>query len=160
LVGFAFNGTSEDGGHGVKIAFTRTLASKIAGRIQRMYSGKSATGGELFRGKVVRRKGDPYNVDANVTGSNAGTSDKPKFALKSYFERCVEGRVSQLVGQGGEFEGYTSVFQGDQARPHEEEEFKIRMKKMCEDRGWLWEPQAPQMPLMKVDDLAIFPAMS
>ena len=38
------------------------------------------------------------------------------------------------------------------------------IKKFCEDfcgeHGWLWEPQAPQMPHANNLDLAVFPSMS
>ena len=61
---------------------------------------------------------------------------------------------------GGPFEGYTPVIQGDQAGPHEESEFKRRVQEQCDSKGWLWEPQAPQMPHLNVNDLALFPATS
>ena len=74
---------------GVKIAFTRAQASKIANKLQREYSGTNAAGARQYQGKVLRRKGDAYSVDTTVTGSNEGTLEDPKFALLRYFRECV-----------------------------------------------------------------------
>ena len=161
VVGCAFEGSPENGVVGVKIAFTRAQATKIAQKMVKAYSGKNeTTGAAEFRGPVKRRKGDAYSVDTCVTGSNEGTSDDPKFALLVFFRDLVFKRIQELVGEGGIFEGYTPVIQGDQAGPHEEEAFKKFVKEWCEKYKWLWEPQAPQMPHMNVLDLAVFPSMS
>ena len=160
VVAFAFEGTPENGGVGVKIAFTRAQASKIANKLQREYSGTNAAGARQYQGKVLRRKGDAYSVDTTVTGSNEGTSEDPKFALLRYFWECVFEIIMALVGLGGAFEGYTPVIQGDQAGPHEEQEFKTFVESFCAANGMLWKPQAPQMPHENVLDLAVFPCMS
>ena len=161
VVGFAFEGSPNNGGVGVKIAFTRALASKIAEKSQRAYSGKNpTTGAAQYRGPLLREKGDAYSVDCCVTGSNEGTSDDPKFSLVRFFRLLVFLRILDLVKVGGDFEGYIPDIQGDQAGPHEEEEFKRFVKQWCLEHGWLWEPQAPQMPHMNTLDLAVFPSMS
>lgn len=108
----------------------------------------------------MRRQGDAYSVDTTVTGNSEGTSDNPKFSLKRLFMDLVFELVETYVKPGGQFEGYTPVFQGDQAGPHEEETFKTAMTQTCAANGWYWEPQAPQMPHLNVLDLAVFPAMS
>jgi hypothetical protein len=46
----------------------------------------------------------------NVTGSVEGTSNKPKFALRSLFEKTVFPRISELVKPGGEYAGYFRLF--------------------------------------------------
>ena len=99
-------------------------------------------------------------VDANVTGSNAGTSDDPKFPLKGYFEHCIIEAIAELVGEGGKYEGYTPVTQGDQAGPHTEAGFTTWIKEEFERRGWMWEQQAPHMPTSNSCDLQVFPCMS
>ena len=95
-----------------------------------------------------------------VTGSDPGTADDPKFPLKSLLENKVFPDVETLVGPGGKFEGYTPVFQGDNAGPHAEKEFVAFVEEYCRKKGWHWEPQAPQMLHMNVLDLFIFPNMS
>mmetsp|Transcript_26210 Transcript_26210/g.32313 ORF Transcript_26210/g.32313 Transcript_26210/m.32313 type:complete len:211 (+) Transcript_26210:515-1147(+) len=76
------------------------------------------------------------------------------------FEKCIFPAINELVKEGGKFEGYLPIIQGDNAGPHEDAKFKNYVNKECEEKGWLWEPQGPQMPHMNVLDLAVFPAMS
>jgi hypothetical protein len=54
----------------------------------------------------------------NVTGSVEGTSGKPKFALRSLFEKTVFPRISELVKPDEEYAGYVPIIQGDNAGPH------------------------------------------
>jgi hypothetical protein len=103
---------------------------------------------------------DCYFVDLNVTGSVEGTSDKPKFALRSLFEKTVFPRISDLVKSGGEYAGYVPVIQGDNTGPHQDGDFVRFCKTYCVDNGWHWQPQAPQMPYMNNLDLAVLPSMS
>ena len=67
-----------------------------------------------------------YWVDTTVTGSNSGTSDEPKFPLKRVFQHSVFPNLDSLVRPGGKFDGYTVIIQGDQAGPHEEDDFVKR----------------------------------
>ena len=69
-------------------------------------------------------------------------------------------QVKKLVGKGGDFEGYTAVFQGDNAGPHNDGEFKKYVEGYCRTQKWLWSPQAAQMPHGNVLDLVVFPAAS
>jgi hypothetical protein len=132
---YAFDGHIENGGHGIKLGFFRTQKCKI-------------------------EKGAPYFVDCNVTGSDEGTASDPKFALMGLFKGTIFPMVSKLVGPGGKYEGYIPVFQGDNAGPHQDATFKRCVEDQCSEKGWKWEPQAPQMPHMNNLDLAVFPAMS
>ena len=113
-----------------------------------------------YQGPVVREKGDVYWVDTTVTGSSLGTSKDPKFPLKPVFEHSVFPNLDDLVKPGGKFEGYTVIIQGDQAGPHEEDDFVRYMRLECSNRGWCFEPQSPQSPHLNNLDLAVFPAMS
>jgi hypothetical protein len=108
----------------------------------------------------VRNRDDPYLVDCAVTGTDIGTPDDPKFPLKNLFEQYVFPTVAELVGEGAAYEGYTPVFQGDNAGPHEETKYLEFVRGYCLAKGWHWEPQAPQMPHVNVLDLSVFPCMS
>jgi len=136
VVGFAFEDTPENGGVAVKISFTRAQASKIAGRMQRAYSGMNAAGGREYRGKVIRRAGDPYSVDTTITGSDEGTSENPKLSLKRVFKEVVFEEVDKMVAMGAPLEGYKPVYQGDKAGPHEEAEFQRFVKQHCADNNF------------------------
>jgi len=76
------------------------------------------------------------------------------------FREYVFPKVSALVGPGGKYEGHIPVFQGDNARPHQEDKYLKFVTKYCAERGWHWEPQAPQMSHLNVLDLSVFPVMS
>jgi hypothetical protein len=159
MTGYAFDMNVENGGHGLKVGIWRVQGARVAKKQQRG-SRKTDEGTIKYDGDIVRRKGDVYLVDTTVTGSDEGTSDKPKFSLKSLFEDVIFPRICQLVGPGGEYEGYTPIIQGDQAGPHEDAKFRKFCDEYCKEKGFHWIPQAPQMPHMNNLDLAVFPAMS
>jgi len=159
VTAYAFDGSVENGGDGIKIGFYRAEAAKVAKKIQR--KGRRDENGNIrYDGEIVRNKGDTYMVDVCVTGSNEGTSDNPKFALKRLFESCVFPRIDELVGPGGPYEGYLPIIQGDNAGPHCESDFYHWCINTCLTKGWRWEPQAPQMPHANNLDLVVFPMMS
>ena len=102
-----------------------------------------------YDGSLVRKKGNAYLVDCNVTGSSKGTEDNPKFPLKEVFQRAVFPAVDDLVQEGGPYEGYLPIFRGDNAGPHKEKTkggFDTFCAEYCEERGWRWEPQSAQSP--------------
>ncbi|CAJ1931219.1 unnamed protein product [Cylindrotheca closterium] len=159
VTAFAFKYSIENGGDGLKIGFYRAQTNKVAKKLVRQ--GVRQDDGSIKRtGAVIREKGDLYLVDCNVTGSSEGTPDDPKFALKKLFEHHIFQKLDGLVAAGGQYEGYIPVIQGDNAGPHAEKEYFNWCKAQCEQRGWHWEPQAPQMPHINNLDLSVFPCMS
>ncbi len=74
IVGFCFEGNPENGGEGSLIGLNLCQAFKVA---QKAYRGKGGV-------KVV--KGDCLLTDCNVTGTDIGSPDKPKFALRALWE--------------------------------------------------------------------------
>jgi hypothetical protein len=160
VTGYAFDGAVENGGHGLKLGMWRVQAARVAKRRQREATREPDTGKLRYNGDVVREKGDCYLIDTTVTGSDEGTSESPKFSLKALFEQHLFVEISKLVGLEGQYEGYIPVIQGDNAGPHQDETFLNFCKDFCQDHGWHWQPQAPQMPHMNNLDLAVLPAMS
>ena len=159
VTGYAYENNIENGGVGLKLGFYRCEAAKIAKRTQREAT-KGPDGNTTYEGPILREPGDVYWVDTTVTGSNSGTSDEPKFPLKRVFQHSVFPNLDSLVRPGGKFDGYTVIIQGDQAGPHEEDDFVSYMRSACSIRGWCFEPQSPQSPHLNNLDLAVFPAMS
>ena len=155
FTGHAFTDNIENGGSAEKIAFIRAKGKKLAARNQRA-AVRQANGSIRYTGPLVRKKGDVYDVDCAVTGSSEGTPDNPKCALLPIFLNIIFPRVQELVGPGGKYEGYTPVFQGDNAGPHQDATYVNAVTSYCEAKGWHWEPQAPQMPHMNVLDLSVF----
>jgi hypothetical protein len=156
---FAFEDSIENGGEAVKLGFFCAQSFKVAKKLVRK-SVRQPDGSIKQCGPVKRRKGDKYKVDCAVTGSSPGTADDPKFPLIEVFRHHIFPQVSIMIGAGGKYEGYIPVFQGDNAGPHQEESYVRYVTDYCSDRGWHWEPQAPQMPHLNVLDLSVFPAMS
>jgi hypothetical protein len=70
-----------------------------------------------------------------------------------------ERQLSLLLSSG--YEWYIPVIvQGDNAGPHQDKTLVNFCKQFCEDKEWMWQPLAPQMPHMNNLALALFPAMS
>ncbi|KAG7339193.1 hypothetical protein IV203_020156 [Nitzschia inconspicua] len=157
FTGYAFEGNMENGGDGLKLGFYRCNAAKIAKKQVRQ-SRRDERGNLRYDGEIKRKKGDCYMVDCVVTGSDQGTSDNPKFSLKALFQEPMFPLVESLLKEN--YKGFVPVIQGDNAGPHIDEEYINYVKGYCEKKGWVWAPQAPQMPHANNLDLAIFPAMS
>ncbi len=96
-VGYCFTGDPENGGDGVLIQLQRFQAFKVA---QKAYRGK---------GRKSVHKGDCLLADCNVTGTDARTLDKPKFALRSLWEFGLLPSFDTLVAVGGQCEGEGAV---------------------------------------------------
>jgi hypothetical protein len=141
-VGFCFDGTPENGGEGLLISLNRCQAYKVA---QKAYRGKG-------RVKVVR--GDCLLTDCNVTGTDVGTPDKPKFALRALWEHGLLPSLDALVGPGGQCEGALAIHQEDNAGhiltfyplvlnwtftqgPHKEGGFHSWLTEQFQTRGWM-----------------------
>jgi hypothetical protein len=177
-IGFCFEGTLENGGEGLFINLNRCQAFKVA---QKAYHGKGGV-------KVV--KGDCLLTDWNVTGTDVGTPDKPKFAFRALWEYGLLPSLDALVGPGTQCEGALVIHQEDNAGrvlptllpftlfllcrtlltfpvdltltqgPHKEGGFHSWLTEQFHTRGWLLELQVPQGPYTNVLDLQVFPAMS
>ena len=79
-------------------------------------------------------------------------------SLGAFLRKCFL-QIDELVGPGGAYEGYLPVFQGHITGPHIDSAFFNFVTMTCSEKGWHWEPQAPQMSNMNDLDLVIFPAM-
>ncbi len=102
-VGYFFTGDPEHGGEGILLQLQRCQAFKVA---QKAYRAK---------GERLVRKGDMVLTDCNVTGTDVGTPDKPKFSLRLVWEYCLLPSLDALVVVGGQCEGAMVVHQKDSA---------------------------------------------
>ncbi len=102
-VGYCFDGNPENGGEGLLIGLNRCQAFKV---VQKPYRGK---------GGVEVVKGDCFLTDCNVTGTDVGTPDKPKFALRALWEYGLLPSLDALVATGGQCEGALVIHQEDSA---------------------------------------------
>jgi hypothetical protein len=155
----AFEDSLDNGGRAEKLAFIRAQGKKVASKTQRK-SVRQPDGSIRYNGDIIRNKGEVYNVDCCVTGTSSGTPSTPQCPLLPVFLETIFPMVERMVGQDGKYAGYTPIFQGDNAGPHQDGKFLNGVKGYCEQKGWHWEPQAAQMPHMNVLDLSVFPCMS
>jgi len=167
FVAYAFEDNMENGGTGVLLGVHRIESARIAQKMTREAEFDDE-GNHTFSGPVVRRMGDAYAVDCELTGSNSGTSSKPKCSLLELFRTTHIPQVETLVGPGGLYEGYIPVWQPDGGSAHVEGTregvvvggFMQYITDLMQRKGWLWEPQAAQMPYINACDLFLFPLMS
>ena len=161
---YAFEGSMENGGKGLKIGCYRCQSAKIAGKAQNKSvkgkDGKVTYPGPDQGGERLRERGQAYMVDCAITGSDEGTSSDPKFALLPLLRDSVFGDILALTAAGAQFEGYRVVFQWDNAGPHCEEGLMTWVNAFCAQHGWRWEPQAAQLPVSNPQDLYVFPLMA
>ena len=160
VTGYEFNGDIDEGGDGLKLGIYRVQVARVAQKMQRAAS-RNNDGKLKYGGEILRLKGDCYMVDSTVTGSNEGTSNEPKFSLKSLFLRTLFPKIKELVSKkDSKYYGYTPIIQGDNAGLHQDSEYLRTCETYCKKNKWHWEPQAAQMPYMNNLDLAVFPSMS
>ena len=160
-VGYCFTDDPESGGEGFLIGCHRCAAFKIPQRDVRYSSKDPQTGRITFRGnRIKHKKGEPYLIDCNITGSDPGTPTDPKFPLQKLWEHTLFHCIENLVCPGGPCEGAQVVFQEDNAGPHCEGTYRVWMLEEFAKRNWKIELQAPQGPYTNVLDLYLFPGMS
>jgi hypothetical protein len=117
-----------------KLGFYRVQGARIAKRTVKK-SRKTEDGCTKYDGVAIREMGDADLIDCNVTGSNEGTSDAPKFSLLILFRDRVFPKVLELVSNGGQCNGYFPVFQGDNAGPHIDGTYHDFVNDYCESKG-------------------------
>ena len=71
-----------------------------------------------YYGEIMCKKVDVEMVDCTVTGADSGKLDAPNLSLKSMCEEHISPEIAVLVDPGGYFEGYLTIFQGDNTGPH------------------------------------------
>jgi hypothetical protein len=67
-------------------------------------SNKNAQGTLRYDGPL-HQKGNCYFVEIDFIGSGEGTSDKPKFALRSTFKKTIFPRIAKIIKPRGEYNG-------------------------------------------------------
>ena len=144
-VGYYFDTDVEQGGQGFLIGLHRCANFKVPLRDVRFSTKDPVTNRTSFAGNPIKhRKGVPYLVDCNVTGSNPGTSTVPCFPLQLLWEHSLLPAVQKLVAPGGPCEGAQVIYQEDNAGPHTETGYTQWMVDKFLALGWRLELQAPQ----------------
>ena len=144
-VGYLFDTNVEDGGEGFLIGLHRCANFKVPLRDVRFSSKDPTTGRISFAGNEIKhKKGEPYLVDCNVTGMNAGTTTMPCFPLRSLWEHSLFPAIEAMVAPDGPCAGAQVIFQEDNAGPHTNLAYTAWMQEAFAQHGWRIELQAPQ----------------
>ncbi len=124
-VGYYFDSEPELGGQGYLIGLHRCQSFKVMQRKVREQTVNRDTGKRTSKGNAVKfNRGDLVLTDCNVTGSNYGTSTKPKFPLMELWASVLLPELDALVRPGGPCEGVIVVHQEDNAGPHIDKTYK------------------------------------
>ncbi len=158
---YCFDSETELGGQGYLIGLHRCQSFRVMQKQVREQTISLETGKRTSKGNTVNyRRGDLVLTDCNVTGSNYGTSTKPKFPLMELWTSVLLPELDALVRPGGPCEGAVVVHQENNAGSHIDKTYKAWLQAQFDTRGWKLEHQAPQVPYTNVLDLQMFPAMS
>ena len=111
---------------------------------------------------ILRKKGDPYFENHEVTGSNKGTPRNPKFSLLNFFLEVEIPRLEEIARHYWSIFGKKLVirFSFDGAGPHQCRIFLAAVREEFEKRDWIFVFQPPNSPICNTKDASIFPAMS
>ncbi len=141
-VGYYFDTDVEEGGQGFLIGLHRWANFKVPLHDVRFSTKDPVTQRTSFAGNPIKhRKGLPYLVDCNVTGSNPGTSTVPCFPLQVLWEYLL---MPKLAAPGGPYEGAQVIYQEDNAGSLMETGYTQWMEEKFLGLGWRLELQALQ----------------
>ena len=93
------NNSLENRRPAMKLCFQRAESFKV---VKRMVKNKNSD--------ILRKMRDLFKVDYAVIGFSYGTDSDLKFLLKPFFEKKIFPIVIDLVREGEDYKGYTSVF--------------------------------------------------
>lgn len=114
----------------------------------------------------LRKKGELYFTNLELTGCSEGTEEKPKFSLlKAYLDEIIPALEEKIVmrfnkNEDGSDRKVIIVKQEDRAGLHQAREYERRMEEEFRKRDWIMFHQPPQSPVTNVHDACIFPMMS
>ena len=108
-------------------------------------------------GGIKRKRDNLHLMDCTVTGSSNETAKGLKSSLQRMFQLYIFPIIQELIGPGGNDEGYQPIGSGDGAGPHVKQKFLNLFQELYAREGCAWEPQAEQIPHINVLNLAIFP---
>ena len=112
---------------------------------------------------LLRRKGQEYFENMEITGSNeGGEGKKGKFALTKWAKDDFMPPLLDIVQKIGHETGKRVHVRGqmDNAGPHVEKHFRRLIVDLFGEYGWEWTYQPSNFPLLNIKDAAIFPALA
>ena len=156
--GIVVDGDISLGGTAVKVGFDRVGRMEAAQKDS--YKAVWTAEGQRRHPKVpsnkLRSKGKKYFKGMEVTGSNEGTTENPKWSLKVYFKEIMLPRLDELALQ----HSCIIRWQWDGAGPHKEGGLVEYLQEEFDKRGWMLACQCSQTPPVNIQDACVFPSLS
>lgn len=159
-----FGNDMESGGIAYKISFERIgrLVAAIKDTFRRVYKKDGSFHYPPILANLLRRKGEFYFRSMEITGSNEGTSKKPKFSLLRFFLDVEIPKLEQLAAQIESTTGNRAIirYQMDGAGPHRDSKLLSVLTEEFDKRGWMIKFQPSNSPHTNVKDMCVFPTLS
>ena len=112
---------------------------------------------------LLRKKGEMYLKNCELTGSSEGTEQHPKVSLLSVYKEQIipdlEEKIVNRLSMGGTRK-VIIVKQEDGAGLHQDGTYLREMKRIFKEKDWILFQQPSQSPVTNVHDACIFPMMS
>ena len=111
----------------------------------------------------LRKEGEEYFKNVELTGSNEGTDKKPKMSLLKIYQEeiipAIEEKVVQRFSQNGTRK-VVCIKQEDSAGLHQDKKYVRTMRREFKKRDWILFNQPAQSPITNVHDACVFPMLS
>ena len=150
------------GGVAHLVSLTRVGKSEKAVRntYKRVYKPDGTYHYPKVQSNVLRKKGQFYFKNLEITGSSTGTTKNPKFCLLDWFKNIKIPACEELCRKVGTTEKTILRYQMDGAGPHQDGKLLEFINDEFQKRGWLLKFQPSNSPVTNVKDDSLFPALS
>jgi hypothetical protein len=159
-----FGNDMERGGDAVKISFERIgrLVAAIKDTFRRVYKKDGSFHYPPILANLLRRKGEMYFRSMEITGSNEGTSKKPKYSLLRFFLDVEIPKLERLAARIESTNGRRAIirYQMDGAGPHRDSTLLRVLTEAFDKRGWMIKFQPSNSPHTNIKDMCVFPTLS
>ena len=158
------NNDMRQGGTAEKITITRAGGNEKAQK--NSYSREYKEDGTYHYPKkpenLLRKKGEEYFENWEITGSKEVSGTVKKFALTKWIKDSFFGDLQKFCQQLELKTGKRIHVRGqwDNASPHVELALLACIAELFGELGWVWTTQPANSPLTNICDAAIFPALA
>ena len=153
------------GGQAIPVACVRAGRDISAKKdsYKRVYRGDGSYHYPKVPDNLLRRQGESYFQNMDITGSTEGTDAKPKCSLLQVYKDeiipAIEDKIVSVLNKNGKRK-ICIVKQEDSAGAHQDQTYRFEMREEFLKRDWLLFNQPSQSPVTNVHDACIFPMMS
>ena len=166
VTAFVLNGNDiTKGGVAVPIACIRVgrMVKAQKDSYSRVYRPDGTYHYPQIEANLLRKKGEEYFKNVELTGDSNGTDKDPKMSLLEQYREVIMPAMKEKVVEkfnNGGTRDVCILFQEDNAGLHNKKSYLDGKKELFDAEGHLIFNQPPQSPSTNVHDFTIFPMMS